>query len=108
MQLIEAIRTNQLDLLLQLGTITREKHNNEPSTLDLALSTPDLTAWITSCKVTNDYLGSDYKLIVTTIQTGSPSRIIQELKHNFKKVDGEAIEAGAKWLQRLVGELQNA
>ena len=43
-QLIEAICISQLDLLLQLGTITREKHNNEPLTLDLALSTLDLTA----------------------------------------------------------------
>ena len=42
MQLIEAIRTSQLDLLLQLGTITKEKHNNELSTLDLALSTLEL------------------------------------------------------------------
>jgi exonuclease III len=95
-QLIEAIRTSQLDLLLQPGTITREKHNNEPSTLDLALSTPDLTAWITSCKVTNDHRGSDHKPIVTTIQISSLLCTTQEPKRNFKKANLEAIKASAK------------
>ena len=83
---------------------TREKHNNELSTLDLALSTPNLTAWIASCKVAN-HTGSDHKPVLTTIQLGSQVCTNQEPKCNFKKVDTEAILARAAWLQILVYRL---
>lgn len=42
--LTDCVRTKQLDLLLEPGTITREKHKDTPSTLDLAFCTPDLTS----------------------------------------------------------------
>jgi len=42
-QVISCLRTKQLNLLVEPGTTTREKHQNEPSTLDLALSTSNLT-----------------------------------------------------------------
>jgi hypothetical protein len=41
--IIDYICTNQLDLLIEPKTVTREKHQNKPSTLDLALSTLNLT-----------------------------------------------------------------
>ena len=42
-QVVESLRTGLVDLLLELGTVTREKHKNELSTLDLAFSTLNLT-----------------------------------------------------------------
>ena len=85
--IIECLRTNQLDLLIEPGTITREKHRNEPSTLDLAFSSPNLTPWVVSCKVVDTYKGSNYKPIVTTIQTSSLvcTNILQ--KRNFKRAN---------------------
>jgi hypothetical protein len=92
-------------LLIEPGTVTREKHRNEPSTLDLALSTLNLTPWVISCKVVDAHLGSDHKPIVATFQTGSQARTSTALKRNFKKADTNAITAGAKWLQVPVQEL---
>jgi len=40
---INSLYTRQLELLLELRTITKEKHKNKPFTLDLALCTPNLT-----------------------------------------------------------------
>ena len=85
---------SQLDLLLEPGTITREKQGNEPSTLDLAMSTPNLTPWVTSCKVV-DLIGSDHWPIETTIQISSPVRTRSKRHRNFKKTDVEAVVAQA-------------
>jgi exonuclease III len=106
--LVSSLCTDQLDLLTEPGTITREKHQNEPSTLDLALSTPNLTPWVVRCKVVDAYFGSDHKPIETAILTGSQVRTNTLPKRNFKKADTYAIAAGAKWLQTLVQELATA
>jgi hypothetical protein len=89
---------NQLDLLIEPGTITRERHGNMPSTLDLALSTPDLTPWVTSCKVVEKLKGSDHKPIATIVWVGSPVRTNPLPRRNFKRLDMEAVRAGAQWL----------
>jgi hypothetical protein len=99
---VSSLCTGQLELLLEPGTVTREKHQNEPSTLDLALSTPNLTSWVTSCKVVDKHLGSDHKPIEVIIQTGI-ARTSPQPRRNFKKADVNAVRAGAKWL-RLPGQ----
>jgi hypothetical protein len=104
---ISSLCTRQLDLLLEPGTVTRGKHQNEPSTLDLALSTPNLTSWVTSCKVVDKHLGSDHKPIEVTIQTGI-DRTSPQPKRNFKKADVNAVRAGAKWLRLLEQTLANS
>jgi hypothetical protein len=43
MQVVKSLCTRLVDLLLKLGTVTKEKHKNELFTLDLALSTLNLT-----------------------------------------------------------------
>ena len=98
--LAQSIRTRQLELLLEPGTVTREKQGNEPSTLDLTLSTPNLTPWIIACKVIDDFHGSDHRPIETTIAIGQLNAIAkQPRRRNFKKANIEAIVDGAKWLQ---------
>ena len=99
MLVVDSLHMGQLDLLLEPGTITREKHQNKLSMLDLALSTPNLTPWVTSCKVVDTHLGSDHKPIVTTIQISSPAHTNLLPKRNFKKTDTNAVIAGAQWLQ---------
>lgn len=96
--ILQLLRTNQLDLLTSPGTTTREKHGNEPSTLDLALSTPNLTSWITSCKVV-DITGSDHWPIETVIQTTSLARTKLAKRRNFKKTEVNVVAAQARWLQ---------
>jgi hypothetical protein len=91
--IINRLSTNQLDLLIELGTTTREKYRNTPSTLTLAFSTQNLTPWVVSYKV-DTHLESDHKHIVTTIQTDSQTRTRAALKRNFKKADTYAIAVG--------------
>jgi len=107
MQVVESLCTRLVDLLLEPGTVTREKHKNEPSTLDLALSTLNLTPWVTSCKVVNTFTGSDHKLIKTLLDT---SLVCTNplLRRAFKKANVAAIAASAQWLQLLVHELESA
>jgi hypothetical protein len=102
--ILQLLRTGQLDLLTCPGTKTREKHNQEPSTLDLALSTPNLTLWVTSCKVV-DITGSDHWPVETTIQTTSLARTGLEQRRNFKKTDVDTVAAQARWLQVPAQEL---
>jgi hypothetical protein len=68
--LVCQIRAGKLDLLLQLGTITREKHGNEPSTLDLSMCTPELALQVAKCMVTDVYGGSNHLLIKTEFIIG--------------------------------------
>jgi hypothetical protein len=105
--LVDIIYTKDLDLLLEPGTVTREKHGNTPSTLDLALSTPNLTPWITSCKLAN-HQGSDHWPIETIVQIGSQARTSLAPKRNFKKTDTDMALAGAQWLQVPSWELATA
>ena len=93
-----SIESGELELLLQPGTITKEKHRNKPSTLDLSLCTLGLVARVARCKVTDTYKGLDYKLIETEFIIGNP--IYKDLKPtmDFCKIDTEAVEDGAKWL----------
>ena len=103
--MISCLYTKQLNLLVEPGTTTREKHQNEPSTLDLALSTPNLTPWVISCKVVDTYVGSDHRPIETTISMLSQARKNPLPKRNFKKADTHAIAARAKWLRKPEGAL---
>jgi len=96
---VQHIQSGLLDLLLEPGTVTREKHGNEPSTLDLALCTPGLTPWITRCKVVDGFHGSDHLPIETTIQITQTIASVALPMRNFKKANVEAVLDGAKWLR---------
>jgi hypothetical protein len=75
--------------------------------LDLALCTPNLTPWVTSYKVVDNYSGSDHKPIKTTVQISIACTNLQP-KRNFKRTNVDTVKAGAKWL-RLPGQpLDNA
>ncbi len=102
--LLRSIELGELELLLQPGTITREKHRNEPSTLDLSLCTPGLVARVARCKVTDAYKGSDHKPIETEFIIGNPIYKDPKPTMDFRKIDTEAVEDGAKWLQVLTSE----
>jgi hypothetical protein len=95
MQVVESLCTRLVDLLLEPGTVTREKHKNEPSTLNLALSTLNLTLWVISCKVVNTYIRSNYKLIETVINTSIVCTNLL-LRKAFKKANVAAIVASAQ------------
>lgn len=72
------IQSGRLELLLQPGTITREKHGNEPSTLDLSMCTPELALRVVSCMVTDAYGGSDHLPIETEFTIGNAPYIDPE------------------------------
>jgi hypothetical protein len=95
MQVVESLCIRLVDLLLELRTVTREKHKNKLSTLDLALSTPNLTPWVISCKVANTYIRSNHKPIKTVIDT---SLVCTNLlpRRAFKKANTLAIKAKAQ------------
>ena len=100
-QLVYLAKSGQLDLLLEPGTITRERQGNRPAILDLAFSLPNLTPWVTSCKI-GSFLDSDYYPIETIIQISSPaSPQATRPRYNFKKLDYQIVVDGAKWLQIL-------
>ena len=65
--LIDGIELYNLDLLLPPGTITR-KFNQQRSSLDLAISTPNLTSKVRSCSITDQFLGLDHRSIETIIE----------------------------------------
>jgi hypothetical protein len=94
---LDGIITYQLDLLLPPGTITRER-GQERSTLDLVLSTPELTSKVVSCRITSDFSGSDHLPIETTIQTTKHLRTKPQARKCWKKLNYEAVQAGAQWL----------
>ena len=104
--MLHSIESRELKLLLQPSTITKEKHRNELFTLDLSLCTLGLVAQIAKCKVTDVYKGSNHKLIETEFIIGNP--VCKDLTPtmNFRKIDTEAVEDGAKWLQVLTSEEQ--
>jgi exonuclease III len=104
--LLRSIESGELELLLQPGTITREKHGNEPSTLDLSLCTPGLAARVARCKVTDAHGGSDHRPIETEFIIGNPVYKDPKPTMDFRKMDTEAVEDGAKWLQVLTSEEQ--
>lgn len=58
--LVEAIEMATLQLLSSRGVLTRKKHGNRPSTLDLTLATPSLSRQILSYEVDRDTIGSDH------------------------------------------------
>ena len=103
-QLVESIEAGELDLLLQPGTITREKHRNKPSTLDLCLCTPELATQVVKCKVTDAYRGSDHKPIETEFIIGNTVHKDSKPAQDFSKTDTKAVEDGAKWLWTLTEE----
>jgi hypothetical protein len=91
-QLVRWIGAGQIDLLPEPGTITREKQGNDPSILDLAFCTPNLTPWVTSCNVIDNFGGSDHLAIETTIHTSQQDAGVKLAKHrNYKKADAETI-----------------
>jgi len=57
--------------LLQPGTITREKHRNELSMLDLVLCTPELALQTAKYIVIDAFYGSNYLLIKTEFLIGN-------------------------------------
>jgi hypothetical protein len=67
----------QLELLLSLDTITREK-NNERSTLDLALGTEGIAFRVATCQVIDTFSGSDHLPIETTIQLETTAQTDRE------------------------------
>ena len=96
--MLRSIESGELELLLQPGTIIREKHGNELSILDLSLCILGLAARVAKCKVTDAYRGSDYRPIETEFIIGNPVQKDPELIIDFCKIDTEAVEDGAKWL----------
>src|SRR5438045_1022031 len=104
--LVYWLETGELELLLELGTKTREKHKNEPSTLDLCFCTPGLAQQVTKCMVTDQHGGSDHKPIETVFQLGNTAREEPEPRWNFQKMNTEAVMDGARWLQVLAGAEQ--
>jgi hypothetical protein len=94
MQVVKSLCTRLVDLLLKLGTVTREKHKNKLSTLNLALSTLNLIPWVISCKVVNTYIRFNYKLIETVIDISIVCTNLL-LRRAFKKADISAIIAKA-------------
>ena len=58
-----------------------------------------LTVQIAKCKVTDAYRGSDYRLIETEFIIGNPVCKDPKPIMDFHKIDTEAVEDGAKWLQ---------
>ena len=93
--LITGMLIQGLQLLLQPGTITREK-NNERSTLDLALATEELASKVASCRVTKAFTGSDHLPIETTIQIDAAIQASPPRRRCFKKANLEMVQAGAK------------
>ena len=104
--LLNQLRAGKLDLLLQPGTTTREKHGNAPSTLDLSLCTAGLTPRVTKCKVTDEFHGSDHLPIETEFIVGNAAPRDQKIRWNFQKMNSEAITDGAKWLQPISNATQ--
>ena len=96
--LVESIEAGELNLLLQLGTVTREKHRNKPSTLDLCLCTPELATRVVRCMVTDAYGGSDHKPIETEFMIGNAVCKDPKPARDFRKTDTKAVEDRAKWL----------
>ena len=107
MQVVKSLCTRLVDLLLKLGTVTREKHKNKLFTLNLALSTLNLTPQVTSYKVVNTFTRSDYKLIKTLLNTSLVCTNLL-LRRAFKKANVAAIAASAQQLQLLVHKLESA
>ena len=70
----------------------------------MSLCTLGLVAQVARCKVTDVYRGLDYRLIETEFIIGNPICKDLKLTMDFYKIDTEAVEDGAKWLQVLIGE----
>jgi hypothetical protein len=99
-ELVLHLRTEQLSLLLEPGTVTREKQGNQPSTLDLVLCTPNLIDTICSCQAVEPYGNSDHLPIETVLCLPYLQEPTQPpVRRNFRQADTAAIEAGAAWLQ---------
>ena len=96
--MLRSIELGELELLLQPGTIIKEKHRNELSILDLSLCTLGLATRVAKYKVTDAYRGSDYRLIEIKFIIGNLIQKDPELIIDFCKIDTEAVEDGAKWL----------
>jgi hypothetical protein len=95
MQVVESLCTRLVDLLLKPRIVTKEKHKNELSILDLALSTLNLTPWVISYKVVNTYIRFNHKLIKTVINTSTVCTNLL-LRRTFKKANVLAIIARAQ------------
>ena len=96
--LLRSIELGELELLLQLGIIIKEKYRNEPSILDLSLCTLRLAMWVAKCKVIDVYRGSDHRPIETEFIIGNPICKDPKPTIDFCKIDIEAVEDRAKWL----------
>lgn len=99
LQIVETIEAGTLQLLSVPGVPTREKHGNQPSTLDLTLATPSTAARIAACEVNNDILGSDHLPITTTFLPSMALRAKAESRRSFKKLDTERVAQGAQEIQ---------
>ena len=99
LQIVETIEAGMLQFLSAPGVPTREKHGNQPSTLDLTLATPSTTARIAACEVNNDILGSDHLPITTTFLPSMALRANAEPRRSFKKLDTERVAQGTQKIQ---------
>ena len=72
----------------------------------MSLCTLGLAAQVARCKVTDAYRGSDYRLIETEFIIGNLVCKDPKPTMDFCKIDTEAVEDGAKWLQVLTGKEQ--
>ena len=98
--IVQLLQVGQLELLLEPGTITREKQGNEPSTLDLVLGILNIAPWIVWCKVIDKFHRSDHLLIEVEIQLDQGDTIKElPIRKNFKRANLEAIANSSKWLQ---------
>jgi hypothetical protein len=97
--LLSGMVENQLELLLLLGTITREK-NKERSTLDLVLATEKIATKVAPCQVINTFSGLDHLPIETTIQLEKAAQADLLPRRCFKRTILEAVQAKAQLLQQ--------
>ena len=101
--LIDGIELYNLDLLLPPRTITQE-FNQQRSSLDLAICTPNLTRKVRSCGITDQFSGSDHRPIETIIETEGGLHQPTQPRKCWKKMQYDALQAGANWL-RMPGDM---
>jgi hypothetical protein len=74
--------------------------------LDLSLCTLGLAVRVAKCKVMDVYRGLDHRPIETEFIIGNPICKDPKPIMDFYKINTEAVEDGAKWLQVLTSEEQ--
>lgn len=104
--LVEAIQMGNLQLLSPRGVPTREKHGNRSSPLDLTLATPSISRKIVSCEVDRDTAGSDHLPVTTILKLAHETRRKPTTRWNFKMLNSELVEHGAKVIEAELHNLQ--